>query len=138
MKPTKRQVIQQIEQHLAEQLSDVAESADPADQERAAELHRQLLMYRFLPTREYGAEDVICPTALVELELADYQGVTTFCFIVPQGGGLVMQVEGRPVQVVTPNSPLGEALLGRKTGDVVDVTMGAAGKKRRYKVVSFT
>jgi transcription elongation GreA/GreB family factor len=70
------------------------------------------------------------PGALVELELG---GRKALYLIVPQGGGLVLSVEGEPVQVITPQSPLGEAVLGRKKGDAV--TVATASGERVYRLV---
>ena len=98
---------------------------------RAEELRQQLVMYRFLPIREYrNKEDVVCAGSMVELE---HQGIHAYYLIVPSGGGLVMRVEGCPVQVITPNSPLGKVLMGHKAGDSVSVWAG--GKDRVYRVM---
>lgn len=131
----KKKVIVEIKNFLIQELSELAHSADQTESaQRIAEIQRLLVQYQFLPVREYNDEDVICPAALVELELAQSR---TFCFIVPQGGGLVMQVDGKPVQVVTPYSPLGEALLGKKVGQVVEVQMPGR-PARVYRVVSLS
>jgi transcription elongation GreA/GreB family factor len=58
-----------------------------------------------------------------------------YYLIVPKGGGLVTRVEGKAVQVITPNSPLGEALLGKRVGDEAQIEVG--GKTRLYKVVGY-
>ncbi len=123
----KQKVIHEIRSYLESELADAKDPKSP----RAEELARLLVMYRFLPLREYGADDVACPAALVELE---FQGTTAFYFIAPQGGGLVTRVEGKPVQVLTPNSPLGEALMGKKVGEQVRVEMREG--VREYRVVS--
>ncbi len=102
-----------------------------AQAERASEIKRQLLIYKYLPVRAFGDNDVICPGALAELEL---NGKRAFYFLVPQGGGLITQVDGVPVQVITPHSPMGEALLGRKTGDLLDVEIRDT--VREYRVIS--
>ncbi|MDR3607385.1 MAG: GreA/GreB family elongation factor [Oligoflexia bacterium] len=132
---TKKQVIEQLQSYVAEELSGLLEQSEASGKElpqRAEDLRQQLVMYRFLPVRDYGADDVICPGGLVELE---HNRTRAFYFIVPSGGGLVTRVEGYPVQVITPHSPLGEALLGRKAGDSVKVFAG--GKDRHYKVVGY-
>jgi hypothetical protein len=126
--PTKREIIDEIQHYLVTELKELGE----APSERAAEIHRQLLMFRFLPVREFGPEDVICPGGLVELEL---NGMRALYFVVPTGGGLVMQIAGRPIQVITPQSPLGEAILGRKVGDIAKVTVGSG--VREYRIVGF-
>jgi len=51
-------------------------------------------------------------------------------FISPAGGGNLL---AGGVQVVTPNSPLGRALLGKKVGD--DVELQLPGKLRSFVVV---
>jgi transcription elongation GreA/GreB family factor len=45
-------------------------------------------------------------------------------------------VEEKPVQVVTPQSPLGEALLGKKVGDRVRVEI--RGGVREYRLLTLT
>jgi transcription elongation GreA/GreB family factor len=135
----KRKVVNEIQAYLAEELASLASQAgapsakspDLATLARMQEIQTQLTMYKFLPLREYGVEDVICPASLVELEI---QSRRAFYFIVPTGGGLVMRVDGSPVQVITPQSPLGEALLGKIVGDKISVEAG--GKPREYKIVS--
>lgn len=102
-----------------------------AQAQRAAEIKRQLLIFKFLPVREFGPQDPIGPGALVELEL---NRTRSFYFLIPQGGGLVTNLDGRPVQVITPQSPIGEALLGRKAGDVIEIEARSA--LRVYKVLS--
>lgn len=130
----KRVIIQEIENHLAHELSQLISNESkpgrPKNSGRMDEIKRQLLMYRYLPVRDFGSEDVVCPSALVELQLGETR---SFCFIVPQGGGLVMMIEGKPLQVVTPQSPLGEALLGKKQGDRVEVSL--ANGLRVYQIV---
>ena len=88
-------------------------------------------MYRFLPVRNYTAEDVIVPSALVELKLGS---ASAYYYVAPQGGGLVTRVDGKAVQAITPNSPLGEALLGKKVGDTLEVQTRSG--TREYLVVS--
>lgn len=121
----KRRVVEEITAFLNDELAE-------AGPERAAEIRRLLQMYRFLPVREFGPDDVVCPSALVGLELQG--GPTTHFLIVPSGGGLVTRIEGLPVQVITPQSPMGEALMGKKAGD--QVVVEARTEKRCYRVLS--
>ncbi len=39
----------------------------------------------------------------------------------PHGGGVKLELDGVSIQVVTPQSPLGKALLGRLHGDVIEI-----------------
>jgi transcription elongation GreA/GreB family factor len=132
----KRKVVDEIQTYLAGELASLLPAAeagtlDADGGERIREIRRQLTMYKFLPVREFGTEDVVCPASLVELELGERRA---FYLIVPSGGGLVMRIEESPVQVITPQSPLGEALLGRRVGETVRVQ--GHGGERNYRIVS--
>lgn len=120
----KKQVIQKIIESLQHELT------QEADTIRRQELEAQLLMFRFLPVRNYSDEDVIVPSALVTLEtsqrLAHY-------FLVPSGGGWITEHEGKPLQVLTPQSPLGEAMNGKRVGDTFQMEMRQG--VREYKVI---
>jgi len=120
----KKRVIRHLMEYLAEEL-------DSKSPEEKKEIESLLTMYRFLPTREYGNEDVVIPSALVTLKTGS---ITAHYFIVPRGGGLITEIEGEPLQVITPNSPLGEALLGKKQGQKFGVEI--RGALREYEIVS--
>lgn len=104
-----------------------------AQAKRASDIQRLILIYKFMPVRQYGKDDVICPGALAELE---FNGTQAFYFVAPEGGGLIMRLEGKAIQVITPNSPMGESILGRKVGDVIEVEIRSG--TREYKVLSIS
>ena len=110
---------------------------DDQQKETAA---RQLTQVRFLPRRPYeSADDIIVPSALVEIETlraGEETGARSWCYLVPSGGGLILSVRGRPVQVLTPQSPLGAALLGKRRGEEVQVSVGQG--ERRVRVRTLT
>ncbi|MGE0551013.1 MAG: GreA/GreB family elongation factor [Kofleriaceae bacterium] len=62
--------------------------------------------------------------AIVEIEDADSGEGRTF-FLAPVGAGVTLTGPGGDghLSVVTPASPVGRAVLGRRSGDVVDVTV---------------
>jgi transcription elongation GreA/GreB family factor len=62
--------------------------------------------------------------ALVEVEDGDTGEGRTF-FLAPVGAGVTLTAPGGDgfLSVVTPASPIGKAVLGKKVGDVVDVTV---------------
>ena len=61
---------------------------------------------------------------IVEIEDADSGEGRTF-FLAPVGAGITLTGPGGDghLSVVTPVSPIGKAVLGRTTGEVVDVTV---------------
>jgi transcription elongation GreA/GreB family factor len=67
---------------------------------------------------------VICLGSLVEIEDADTGEGRTF-FVSPVGAGVTLTGPGGDgvLSVVTPASPIGRAVVGRRVGDVADVTV---------------
>jgi transcription elongation GreA/GreB family factor len=103
-----------------------------AQAKRASEIQRLILIYKFLPVRDYsGKDEVISPGALAELE---YNGTQAYYFVAPEGGGLIMRMDGKAVQVITPNSPMGESIMGRRVGETIEVETRSG--TREYKVLS--
>lgn len=133
----KHHIVQQIQSHLLNELAslnlpDLPDAENPQYQ-RAAQLKHELLTLQFLPIREFNENDIICPSVLTEVE---YHGIRSFYLIVPQVGGYVTEIEGKPIQVLTPNSPLGEALLGKKVGDKIYIQTRSG--IREYKIISLS
>lgn len=102
-----------------------------AQSKRIVDTEELLMLYRHLEPKKFTPEDVISTTALVEVDL---QGKIFFLFILPKGGGLTIEFEGQRLQTITPNSPLGEALLGLKVGQVALVERGA--QVLEYEILS--
>jgi transcription elongation GreA/GreB family factor len=102
-----------------------------AQAKRVAEVEKWILSLKHMKAKNFGEDDVIGATALVEL---DHEGKTTYCFLLPIGGGQSVDLDGHHIQVVTPLSPMGEALVGRAAGDVALVEIGD--ETREYEIVS--
>lgn len=98
---------------------------------QAKEILESIELYRALALRDFAPDDPIDVTALVELE-AD--GMAATYFIGPKNGGLEVEFEGREVTVITPQSPLGQHLMGKKTGHRWTARLGGA--KVDYRIVS--
>lgn len=62
--------------------------------------------------------------ALIEVEQG---GEKMLFFLLPFGGGVEVVVEGREVTVITPESPVGAALLDKKEGDNYSFRVGLIG-----------
>lgn len=96
--------------------------------QRVAELEAAVAEVAKLALRTFGARDPVAAGALVTV---DEDGTEHRFFLVPHGGGTVV---GDGVQVVTPSSPLGRALLGKRVDD--DVEVHVPGKARSFAIVS--
>ena len=78
---------------------------------QAAEIEAAIAAFEKLEARTFSVGEAIDLGALVELESA---GEQTFYFIGPKAGGTEVMHQKREVLVITPQSPLGEQLIGRK------------------------
>lgn len=94
---------------------------------RLEDLRRGLAELRALRVRAFGEDSLIALGALVTVEEAER---TTSFLLAPHGGGT--SLGGGNVQVVTPRSPLGRALLGKCEGDDCELTID--GKRRTFSV----
>ena len=68
-----------------------------------------------LKNRVFTDESQIAMSALVEVEDEDEKRF--YYYIAPSGGGIIVAVAGYKVSVVTPSSPLGLAMTGRRVDD---------------------
>ena len=86
---------------------------------RIEELRRAVIEVAGMPLRraEPGGR-----VSLGSLVTADEDGAERVLFVAPWGGG--SSLAGGSVQVVTPTSPLGQALVGREVGDACEVSAG--------------
>lgn len=85
--------------------------------ERVESMREAVARCRRLELVAFGADDPIEVTALVTLE--DEDGAEQLYFIVPWGGGETLG----SVKVLTPNSPLGRAIVGRRIDDEIDLEL---------------
>ena len=90
---------------------------------QAAELEAAIAEYQKLGVKKFAAGDAINIGALVELE---HGGENLFYFIGPRAGGTEILHDKKEILVITPQSPLGEQLLGRKAGDCPQLNLGGA------------
>ena len=98
---------------------------------QAAEIEAAIEAFGKLDGRAFAPGEPAELGALVELEGA---GERTIYFIGPKAGGTEVIHQKREVLVITPASPLGEQLMGRKQGE--SLQMKIAGATNKYLVVS--
>jgi transcription elongation GreA/GreB family factor len=99
----------------------------------AAEIGSTIELYSTLALPEFAEDDLIALGAVVELESVG--GSSAWYFIGPRAGGLEIEFEGRTVLVLTPHSPLGRQLVGKRAGEaVVSAGRGAPPTQRILSV----
>ena len=156
---TKRTIVQQVIKQLGLELENLAGAsrtmhADASDEQNkaedkydtrgletaylassqarlATETEAALAAYQTLTLRKFAASDPIDLTALVELES---RGARDLYFIGPKRGGFEIQYKGAEVIVITTETPLGQQLIGKKTGD--RIKLQTRGPAQEFKIIS--
>jgi len=98
--------------------------------QRVAELEAAVAELGVFAPRAFAAGAAIAMGALIT---ADEDGEPRHLFVAPHGGGSVV---AGSVHVVTPASPLGRALLGKRAGD--DVEIALPGRTRALAIEDVT
>jgi transcription elongation GreA/GreB family factor len=90
---------------------------------QAAEIQGSIAAFENLAARNFNDADPVDVGAFVELEL---DGELAAYFIGPRAGGTEVIHDKREVLVITPESPLGQQLMGRKQGEVLKLQLAHA------------
>jgi len=98
---------------------------------QAAELEAALAEFEKLGLRKFAADDAIAVGALVAVEVG---GETNVYFLGPRAGGTEIEHDRKEILVITPQSPLGEQLMGKRQGDKLPLNFG--GSKQTAKILS--
>ena len=88
-------------------------------------------LFLALPVRAFAADEPIGLGALIELETGRER---MWYFLGPAAGGAEVVCENQEVLVVTPQSPIGQRLLGKRRHDRVETGDGKARVPRVYSV----
>jgi transcription elongation GreA/GreB family factor len=99
---------------------------------QAAEIESAIVEFEKLNARKFGDGEPIDLGALVELETV---GESFYYFIGPRAGGTEIVHEKKEIFVITPQSPLGEQLLGKKQGEHPQLTLGGKRQQSRIAIV---
>ena len=102
-----------------------------AQSRQAAETQTAIESFERLVVREFKTTDPIDLSAFVEVET---RGERMFFFVAPCKGGLEVQHNSKEVLVITPQAPLGQQLVGRKTGD--RFKWGTGTSATEYRIIS--
>jgi transcription elongation GreA/GreB family factor len=98
---------------------------------QAAELESAIAEFERLTVKKFGVDESIGLGAFVELENG---GENLLYFIGPRAGGTEIVHNKSEILVITPQSPLGEQLLGKKQGEQLQLTLG--GTRQPAKIIS--
>jgi transcription elongation GreA/GreB family factor len=98
---------------------------------QAAELEAAIVEFEKIGGRKFAAGDAIAVGALVEVEQG---GENFFYFLGPRAGGTEVMHDQKEILVITPQSPLGEQLAGKKAGESPQIRIGK--ELRVVKIVS--
>lgn len=96
-----------------------------------AETEQSIQQYQSLALVEFGPGAPIDLSAFVELE---GKSERAFYFIGPRAGGTEIIHDKKEILVITPQSPLGQQLMGKKQGDRLKLEIG--GTKNEFKVAA--
>jgi transcription elongation GreA/GreB family factor len=96
---------------------------------QAKEIMESMKLYRSLVARDFAPGDLIDLTAVVKLET---DGAANLYFIGPKSGGVEVNFDGDEMTVITPQSPLGQNLVGKKSGQ--SWTAKAGGSTVKYRI----
>ncbi len=99
---------------------------------QAREIMDSMKLYSSLDTREFAAGDLIDLTAVVKLET---NGEPFLYFLGPKSGGVEVNFNGDEITVITPQSPLGQNLVGKKSGQSWTAKTGGSTVKYRIAKV---
>jgi len=97
---------------------------------QAAELEAAIGDFENLNHRPFAKDEPIGVGALVELQMA---GDTSLYFVGPRAGGTEVLHDRKEILVITPQSPLGTQLAGKKAGEELLVNFG--GEKQTAKIL---
>ncbi len=81
---------------------------------KVAETEENIEVYRKLRLVEFTAKTPLEVGALVQVEL---RGAANWFFIGPRAGGVEIVQDKQEITVITPESPLGEQLIGKLPGE---------------------
>ncbi len=95
------------------------------------EMELAIEQFEKLIVRDFGAQDPVDLGAFVELE---GKGEHSYYFIGPRAGGTEIVHLKKEILVITPQSPLGQQLVGKKQGDRLQMDIG--GSRSAYKIAS--
>lgn len=103
-----------------------------AQSKRAGELRDFINQLKKIKIRSYRESDEIEATALIEIEIDGEE--KKWFFMVPQEGGAKVTIDGLSILLISPESPLGQEIYGKRVGDAFEFE--TRGQLREYEIIS--
>ena len=100
--------------------------------ERAEKLKSELIAMEEIAIQYFEEDDSVQHGAAVEL-LNSSTGQQKIVFLLKYGAGVITTWEGKNVQVISPQTPMGEAILDAYVGDEIQI---GNGKDQTYEIVA--
>ncbi len=97
----------------------------------AIEVKESITRLNTIELKDLSPDDPIGLGALVSLKS---KGKLTHYFLSPSAGGLELSIEGTDILVITPQSPIGKKMVGKKINDEIEVENGPI--PRNYLITS--
>lgn len=88
---------------------------------QAAELQAAIQEFQALDIKKFVPDEGVAVGALVQLAQGKERD---WYFIGPRAGGTEVEHDRQEILVITPQSPLGEQLLGKKAGETFQLKLG--------------
>lgn len=101
---------------------------------RVAELSEALESLRVLPVVDLPKKSPVCLGALIRLK--SQNGTTSTLLFGSAAGGETLMADGKEITIVTAQSPLGQSLLGKKSGETFEMKIGAS--LQTFKIMSIS
>ena len=89
-----------------------------AQAQRVQDLRETLGLISNIKIKTFSRDSKIALTAVVEMSVGNR---ISCVLLLSKGGGQSVSFNGKQIQVVTPESPLGESLVGRSVGDELEI-----------------
>ena len=98
---------------------------------QVAEIEQAIEKFQKMPLREFGKDEGIDLGAVVELTIGREKNLY---FLGPRAGGTEVEYLKKEILVITPESPLGAQLMGRKGGEKFQIEL--AGQNQECTVTN--
>ncbi|MGO2507922.1 MAG: GreA/GreB family elongation factor [Vibrio hibernica] len=122
-----------VPEHKYDTLSLEASYLAHGQAQRLQQCLRDLHSFKELPVKNWLDSDRVSIGAMVKL-LGDDEKCEKWFFLSPVAGGLSVQFSSIMVQLITPESPLGKALMRKSVDD--EVVINIANHTKCYEIMS--